>query len=125
MMHLLPLIVIDRSEDYFQIRFFQAYIHEDAHKTTGGFLFLFAHRMADPCFVFLMKRSFQTVSPGTPRLLYNQFPQGPVIEYIHPDRFEQYRLAGLEKGFKFVESSPLVRSSYHAERHVDSRIKAE
>ena len=49
----------------------------------------------------------------------------PVIEYIHPDRFEQYRLAGLEKGFKFVESSPLVRSSYHAEKHVDSRIKAE
>ena len=49
----------------------------------------------------------------------------PVIEYIHPDLFEQYRLAGLEKGFKFVESSPLVRSSYHAEKHVDSRIKVE
>jgi len=49
----------------------------------------------------------------------------PVIEYIHPDRFEQYRLAGLEKGFNFVESSPLVRSSYHAEKHVDSRIKVE
>jgi len=49
----------------------------------------------------------------------------PVIEYIHPDRFEQYRIAGLKKGFKFVESSPLVRSSYHAEKHVDSRIKVE
>lgn len=49
----------------------------------------------------------------------------PVIEYIHPDLFEQYRLAGLEKGFKYVESSPLVRSSYHAEKHVDSRIKVE
>jgi len=49
----------------------------------------------------------------------------PVIEYIHPDRFEQYHLAGLEKGFKFVESSPLVRSSYHAEKHVDLRIKVE
>jgi len=47
----------------------------------------------------------------------------PVIEYIHPNRFEQYRLAGLEKGFNFIESSPLVRSSYHAEKHVDSRIK--
>ena len=47
----------------------------------------------------------------------------PIIEYIHPNRFEQYRLAGLEKGFKHVESSPLVRSSYHAEKHVDSRIK--
>ena len=44
----------------------------------------------------------------------------PVIEYLHPDRFEQYRLTGLEKGFNFVESSPLVRSSYHAEKHMDS-----
>ena len=49
----------------------------------------------------------------------------PVIEYIHPERFEQYRVAGLEKGFKYVESSPLVRSSYHAEKHVDSRAKVE
>lgn len=42
----------------------------------------------------------------------------PVHEYIHPDRFEEYRLTGLAKGFRHVESAPLVRSSYHAERHV-------
>lgn len=42
----------------------------------------------------------------------------PVVEYIDPGQFEKLKLAGLEKGFKFVESSPLVRSSYHAERHV-------
>jgi lipoic acid synthetase len=42
----------------------------------------------------------------------------PVQEYIHPDQFKQYRLAGLEKGFVHVESRPLVRSSYHAARHV-------
>lgn len=41
-----------------------------------------------------------------------------VEEYIHPDIFEKYRLAGLEKGFKNVESAPLVRSSYHAEKHI-------
>jgi lipoyl synthase len=41
-----------------------------------------------------------------------------VIDYIHPDVFEQWRIIGLEKGFRFVESSPLVRSSYHAEKHV-------
>lgn len=41
-----------------------------------------------------------------------------VREYIHPDVFEEYRKLGLEKGFKHVESAPLVRSSYHAERHV-------
>lgn len=42
----------------------------------------------------------------------------PVTEYIHPDRFEEYRLEALNRGFMYVESAPLVRSSYHAERHV-------
>ncbi len=42
----------------------------------------------------------------------------PVEEYITPEQFEYYRKKGLEKGFRFVESSPLVRSSYHAEKHV-------
>ncbi len=42
----------------------------------------------------------------------------PVVEYIHPDRFAEYKKIGLEKGFSFVESSPLVRSSYRAEEHV-------
>lgn len=41
-----------------------------------------------------------------------------VKEYIRPEVFEVYKAAGLEKGFSFVESGPLVRSSYHAERHV-------
>jgi len=44
----------------------------------------------------------------------------PVEDYIHPDVFREYRKTGLEMGFKFVESSPLVRSSYHAERHVNA-----
>ena len=41
----------------------------------------------------------------------------PVKEYITPEQFEKYRTIGLEKGFTFVESSPLVRSSYRAELH--------
>ncbi len=41
----------------------------------------------------------------------------PVKEYIHPDEFANYETIGLEKGFSFVESSPLVRSSYKADRH--------
>ena len=41
-----------------------------------------------------------------------------VQEYIHPEQFEKYRKIGLEKGFRHVESGPLVRSSYHAEKHV-------
>ena len=43
-----------------------------------------------------------------------------VVEYIHPDVFEKYRVAGIEKGFTHVESKPLVRSSYHAEKHIDN-----
>ncbi len=41
-----------------------------------------------------------------------------VKEYVHPDQFKAYETMGLEKGFRFVESSPLVRSSYRAEKHV-------
>jgi lipoic acid synthetase len=42
----------------------------------------------------------------------------PVKEYITPEQFEKYRKIGLEKGFRHVESGPLVRSSYRAEKHV-------
>jgi lipoic acid synthetase len=42
----------------------------------------------------------------------------PVVEYITPGQFEQYRISGLRKGFTHVESKPLVRSSYHAEKHI-------
>jgi lipoic acid synthetase len=41
-----------------------------------------------------------------------------VAEYIHPDIFKMYEEVGLEKGFDMVESGPLVRSSYHAEKHL-------
>lgn len=41
-----------------------------------------------------------------------------VVEYITPEKFEVYRILALKTGFQFVESSPLVRSSYHAEKHV-------
>ena len=42
----------------------------------------------------------------------------PVAEFIHPDVFTELKSIGLEKGFRFVESGPLVRSSYHAEKHL-------
>lgn len=40
-----------------------------------------------------------------------------VVEYVTPEKFSWYRTRALEMGFEFVESSPLVRSSYHAEKH--------
>lgn len=42
----------------------------------------------------------------------------PVQEFIRPEVFKRYEEIGLQKGFQFVESGPLVRSSYHAEKHL-------
>lgn len=42
----------------------------------------------------------------------------PVSEYVTPERFEYYKWQAIGKGFKNVESAPLVRSSYHAEKHI-------
>lgn len=44
-----------------------------------------------------------------------------VVEYVDPDSFETYRKAALNLGFSYVESHPLVRSSYHAEKHVQKK----
>jgi lipoic acid synthetase len=41
-----------------------------------------------------------------------------VAEFIHPDVFAHYKEEGVRRGLKYVESGPLVRSSYHAEKHV-------
>lgn len=42
----------------------------------------------------------------------------PLQEYIHPDTFAEYGRIGKEKGFRHIESAPMVRSSYHAEKHI-------
>ncbi len=42
----------------------------------------------------------------------------PVVNFIEPEQFDKYKEIGLEMGFRYVESGPLVRSSYHAEKHL-------
>jgi len=42
----------------------------------------------------------------------------PVENFIHPDVFQEYKKIGMEMGFRYVESGALVRSSYHAEKHI-------
>jgi lipoic acid synthetase len=42
----------------------------------------------------------------------------PVVEFVTPETFDKLKEIGLEMGFKYVESGPLVRSSYHAEKHL-------
>ena len=44
-----------------------------------------------------------------------------VAEYVHPDQFEVFKKEGLARGFRIVESAPLVRSSYHAENHIKTK----
>tara|TARA_B100000678_G_C18136751_1_gene473081 strand:- start:610 stop:1062 length:453 start_codon:yes stop_codon:yes gene_type:complete len=42
----------------------------------------------------------------------------PVYEFVPPEQFEKYKKIGNDLGFRYVESGPLVRSSYHAEQHL-------
>jgi lipoyl synthase len=71
----------------------------------------------------LLKAMDDLVENGCDVLTLGQYLQPTkmhleVAEFIHPDTFAMYKEIGLAKGFKFVESGPLVRSSYHAERHL-------
>lgn len=43
----------------------------------------------------------------------------PIQDYIHPDQFAEYGRIGKQKGFRHIESAPMVRSSYHAEKHLN------
>lgn len=62
-------------------------------------------------------------SVGTDIITLGQYLQPtlkhiPVAEFVTPERFEEYKRRGIEMGFRYVESGPLVRSSYHAEKHI-------
>ncbi len=71
-----------------------------------------------------IKESMQDLrSVGVDILTLGQYLQPttkhlPVVTYIKPELFEKLKKEGLEMGFRFVESGPLVRSSYHAEKHL-------
>jgi lipoic acid synthetase len=62
-------------------------------------------------------------SVGTDVLTLGQYLQPtkkhlPVIEFISPAQFTEYKEIGMKMGYRYVESGPLVRSSYHAEKHL-------
>ena len=65
---------------------------------------------------------------GTDILTLGQYLQPtkehlPIVRYVHPDEFAQFKVAGESMGFKHVESGPLVRSSYHAFEQTESAVK--
>lgn len=49
----------------------------------------------------------------------------PIQRYVHPDEFREFHRIGMELGFKWVESGPLVRSSYHAEGQAEALLQRE
>jgi len=65
---------------------------------------------------------------GTDILTLGQYLQPtkehlPVVRFVHPEEFAEYKQAGMQMGFKHVESGPLVRSSYHAFDQAESAIR--
>jgi lipoic acid synthetase len=65
---------------------------------------------------------------GTDILTLGQYLQPtrehlPIVRYVHPDEFAEYKAAGERMGFKHVESGPLVRSSYHAFDQAENAVK--
>lgn len=71
----------------------------------------------------MMKIMDDLVAHGCDVLTIGQYLQPTkrhidVADYVHPDLFAEYKEIGLAKGFDYVESGPMVRSSYHAERHI-------
>jgi lipoyl synthase len=48
----------------------------------------------------------------------------PVIRWVHPDEFARWKVRGEERGIRHVESGPLVRSSYHAEKQVQAHANS-
>jgi len=71
----------------------------------------------------IIKTIYEIYSTGCKILTIGQYLQPSprhisVVEYIAPEKFDKYREIALQAGFRFVESNPLVRSSFHAEKHV-------
>ena len=64
----------------------------------------------------LLEHGCQILTIG--QYLQPTFDHASVVEYVHPDIFAMYKEMGLQKGFEYIESGPLVRSSYHAERQL-------
>ncbi|MEO5912512.1 MAG: lipoyl synthase [Pelobium sp.] len=93
-------------------------ISEDGLRTKSGIMLGLGEKEAD-----VLETMHDLKEAGVHVLTIGQYLQPtknhhPVIDWIHPDQFAFYKERGREMGFKYVESGPLVRSSYHAEKHL-------
>ena len=102
----------DRSMD--TLRF----LHEGGIKTKSGIMLGLGETEAE-----VIETMHDLREVGVSVMTIGQYLQPskkhlPVIEFIPPEQFDKYKEIGLSLGFQYVESSPLVRSSYHAEKHI-------
>ncbi|MEL7376711.1 MAG: lipoyl synthase [Bacteroidota bacterium] len=100
-------------------------IKEYGHRTKTGIMLGLGEHEED-----VFKIMDDLLEQGVDVLTLGQYLQPTkmhieVAEFIHPDKFAMYKEVGEAKGFDFVESGPLVRSSYHAERHIKGSAKAQ
>ena len=75
-----------------------------------------------------LPRCKDLAAQGTDILTLGQYLQPtrehlPIVRYVHPDEFAEFKILGEAMGFKHVEAGPLVRSSYHAFEQTESAIK--
>jgi len=94
------------------------YLHEGGIRTKSGIMLGLGETESE---VIESMKDLRNV--GVKILTLGQYLQPskkhlPVIEFITPDQFAYLKEVGLSLGFEHVESSPLVRSSYHAEKHI-------
>jgi lipoic acid synthetase len=94
------------------------YLYEGGLKTKSGIMLGLGEREEE-----VVEAMHDLRGVGVQILTMGQYLQPSkkhlsVVEYITPEQFAKYKEIGLSLGFKHVESSPLVRSSYHAERHI-------
>ena len=97
------------------------YISEKGKTAKSGFMLGLGEREEE-----IMQTISDLYKAGCKILTIGQYLQPglgymEVAEYISPEKFEEYRNEALKLGFSFVESTPLVRSSFHAENHVRAR----
>ena len=97
------------------------YISEKGKTAKSGFMLGLGEREEE-----IMQTISDLYKTGCKILTIGQYLQPglgymEVAEYISPEKFEEYRIEALKLGFSFVESTPLVRSSFHAENHVRAR----
>jgi len=93
-------------------------LKEGGLKTKSGLMLGLGETEQEVCETMDDLRSVKADILTLGQYLQPTFKHLPVKEFIHPDVFAKYKEIGLSKGFRYVESGPLVRSSYHAEKHL-------